>query len=208
MKAILYDWGGFNVWLFHLINDVHSARLDRTMQLGTAIGDHVHFPLYMAMLCATAVIVVGRSRKQDGMTWILAIGVVASAYNMDGWFLAWIKPYLDFPRPLLALPSGTVHAVGEIQLHHSLPSGHSSFVMLCAASIWPLLNKPGRYLAAIVVFWVGVSRISLGDHFPADVLAGYLSSLLIVLAVRAFLQRLIRSDRRTDLHNSVTTPQI
>jgi membrane-associated phospholipid phosphatase len=192
MKAILYDWGGLNVWLFHLVNDVHGALLDQVMLLGTAVGDHAHFQLYVAMLGVTAVLVAGRDPRQDAWPWLLAMAVFASAYNLDGWLLDWIKPYLDFPRPPLALPLGTVHVVGEVQLHHSLPSGHSSFAMLCAASIWPVLERPGRYLAVMMVFWVGVSRISLGVHFPADVLAGYLSSLLIVLGTRAFLRRSMR----------------
>jgi len=192
MKAILYDWGGLNVWLFHLINDVHSALLDQVMLLGTSIGDHAHFPLYVALLGVTAVLVAERGPRRHAMTWLLAIGVFTFAYSLDGWFLGWLKPYLDFPRPPLALPLGSVHVVGEIQLHYSLPSGHSSFAMLCAASIWPVLNRPGRYLAIMMVLWVGASRISLGVHFPADVLAGYLSSLLIVLGVRALLQRLAK----------------
>ena len=192
MKAIFYDWGGLNIWLFRLINDVHGALLDQLMLLGTAMGDHTHFQLYIAILGVTAVVVAGHDPKRHALTWLLAIGVFAVAYNLDGWFLGWIKSYLDFPRPPLALPSGAVHVVGEIQLHHGLPSGHSAFAMLCAASIWPALNRPGRYLAAMMVLWVGVSRVSLGAHFPADVLAGYLSSLLIVLGVRAFLRHLIR----------------
>jgi membrane-associated phospholipid phosphatase len=192
MKAIFYDWGGLNVWLFHLINDVHSALLDPVMLLGTAMGDHTHFQLYVALLGVIAVLVAGRDPRRLAWPWLLAVGVFTAAYNLDGWFLGWLKPYLDFPRPPLALPLGAVHIVGEVQLHHSLPSGHSSFAMLCAASIWPVLNRPGRYLAVMMVLWVGVSRISLGDHFPADVLAGYLCSLLIVLGVRALLQRLVR----------------
>lgn len=194
MKAILYDWGGLNVWLFHLVNDVHSALLDQIMLLGTALGNHTHFPLYVALLGVTAVFVAGRAPGRHAWSWLLALAVFAAAYNLDGWCLGWLKPYLDFPRPPLALPMGAVHVVGDVQLHHSLPSGHSSFAMLCAASVWPVLKRPGRYLAVIMVLWVGVSRISLGDHFPADVVAGYLSSLLIVLAVRALLRRLTKPD--------------
>lgn len=193
MKAVFYDWGGLNIWLFHLINNVHNAVLDQFMLLGTAMGDHTHFQLYIAILGVTAVVAAGRDPGRHALIWLLAIVVFAVAYNLDGWFLGWIKPYLDFLRPPLALPSGTVHVVGEIELHHSLPSGHSSFAMLCAASIWPALNRPCRYVAAMMVLWVGVSRVSLGAHFPADVLAGYLSSLLIVLATRVCLRPLIRS---------------
>ena len=192
MKSILYDWGGINVWLFHLVNDVHGAFLDRVMLLGTAVGDHERFPLYAALLGVTAVLAAGRDPKREAWPWLLVLAVFAAAYTLDGWCLHWLKPYLDFPRPPLALPLGAVHVVGEVQLHHSLPSGHSSFAMLCAASVWPVLNRPGRYLAFMMVVWVGVSRVSLGDHFPADVVAGYLSSLLIVLTVRASMCRIVR----------------
>jgi membrane-associated phospholipid phosphatase len=192
MKPILYDWGGLNIWLFHLVNDVHGTLLDQFMLLGTAIGDHTHFQLYVALLGVAAVLVSARDPKGHAWPWLLALAVFTAAYNLDGWFLEWLKPYLDFPRPPLALPKGTVHVVGHLQLYYSLPSGHSSFAMLCAASIWPVLNRPGRYLAVMLVLWVGISRVSLGDHFPADVVAGYLSGLLIVLAVRALFRRLVK----------------
>jgi membrane-associated phospholipid phosphatase len=41
------------------------------------------------------------------------------------------------------------------------------------------------------VLWVGVSRMSLGAHFPADVAAGFLSSLIVVLLVHAAIQKLM-----------------
>jgi len=46
------------------------------------------------------------------------------------------------------------------------------------------------------VLWVGLSRISLGAHFPADVLAGYLSSLAVVLLVYAGVQQLQQNASR------------
>ena len=190
MKAILYDWGGLNVWLFHLINDQHGTLLDQFMLLGTELGDHAHFQLYAALLGMLAMLAAGRSPARAAWPWLLALAVFACAYNLDGWLLGWLKPWLDFPRPPLALPAGTVHVVGEIQLHHSLPSGHSSFAMLCAASVWPVLGRPGRALASMMVIWVGASRVSLGMHFPADVLAGFLSSMLIVILVRMLLLNL------------------
>lgn len=99
----------------------------------------------------------------------------------------------DFPRPPLALPIETVHIVGEAEYHHSLPSGHSSFAMLIVASIWPVLFFPWqKYLAVIFVLLVGISRVSLGAHFPADVLAGWLSSLVIVLGVRWGIEKIMR----------------
>ena len=192
MKEILYDWGGLNVWLFHAINNIHGELLDRLMLLGTALGGHSNFPIYLALVALAATIAVGRTDRYDSATakrWLAVLAVFSVAYVLDGWLLGWLKPLLDFPRPPLALP-GTVIVVGTPEYHHSLPSGHSSFAMLVGASLWPALGRNAKAAAALFVLWVGLSRISLGAHFPADVLAGFLSSLLLVLLVRAGIKQL------------------
>ena len=194
LKTFLYDWGGLNVWLFHAINAVHGSLLDAFMQLGTAVGGHANFPLYLGIAALIGYRSAGRSsdESRQAVLWLGVLTVFSVAYVLDGWLLGCLKPYLDFPRPPLALPIGSVIVVGQPELHHSLPSGHSSFAMLVAASFWPLLDKPQRILMGLFVLWVGLSRISLGAHFPADVAAGFLSSLLLVLLVRFLSARLSR----------------
>jgi signal peptidase II len=125
------------------------------------------------------------------VNWMSVITVFSIAYLLDGWFLGYLKPLLDFPRPPLALLPGTVNVVGTPEYHHSLPSGHSSFAMLVTASLWPVLNRGWRIAGAIFVLWVGTSRISLGAHFPADVMAGFLSSLAVVLIVHVAIRKLM-----------------
>jgi membrane-associated phospholipid phosphatase len=191
MKAVFYDWGGINVWLFHLINNIRFDALDSVMLAGTAFGAHQLFYIYVAILSLAAVIAVSRTPidnptryRSQTLLWISTVAVFCIAYALDGWLLGILKPLLDFPRPPLALPAGTLHIIGRPEYHHSLPSGHSSFAMLVTASLWPVLNRGQRAVGMLFVIWVGVSRISLGAHFPADVLAGWLSSLIIVLMVR------------------------
>lgn len=182
MKAMLYDWGGLNVWLFHAINDIRGSLLDSFMLLGTALGDHALFPLYIALIALFA-LSAGQRKEQ----WIGAIAVFSCAYVLDGLLISTLKPLLDFPRPPLALPAGTLHIIGAPEYHHSTPSGHASFAMLCIASLWPMLDSRLRIAGAAVVLWVGISRVSLGAHFPADVLAGFISSLAVVLLVRSLV---------------------
>jgi membrane-associated phospholipid phosphatase len=207
MKEIFYDWGGANVWLFHAINDIRFAWLDKVMLLGTSLGDHALFPLYLVMLTLLALVVVNVPVQDPGrykalvMRWMTVIAVFSLAYLLDGLLLGVLKPLLDFPRPPLALPPGTVHIVGIPEFHHSLPSGHSSFAMLVTASLWPVLNRMWRVAGAVFVLWVGISRISLGAHFPADVGAGFLSSLIVVLLVYVAIQKLIlwTANRKIDI---------
>lgn len=67
------------------------------------------------------------------------------------------------------------------------PSGHAQHAM----SVWGMIAvyyKKQKWLAvvcAILIFMVGVSRLSLGSHFPHDVLLGWLiGALLLWLFVR------------------------
>jgi len=195
LKEILYDWGGANVWLFHVINNVRGDYLDGFMLLGTRIGSHVLFPFYLAAAFVVALLVVGRALRHDrlpgqqlGLFWLGAFAVFSLGYVADGAFLMWIKPFLDFPRPPLTLEPGSLHILGEPEFHHSLPSGHASFAMLVGASFWPVAGKARPVLVAFVL-WVGISRISVGAHFPADVLASWLTALPVVLLVRAIVSR-------------------
>jgi len=199
MKEIFYDWGGANVWLFHAINDIRADYLDKFMLLGTGLGEHAVFPIYLGLTALVALFVFVKTPIQDSTRyqaqatrWMAVIAVFSIAYYLDSLLIGALKPLLDFPRPPLALPLGTVHIIGEPEYHHSLPSGHSSFAMLVVASLWPILTRWGRVTGVFFVLWVGISRVSLGAHFPADVMAGFLSSLAVVLLVYASLQALIR----------------
>jgi membrane-associated phospholipid phosphatase len=190
MKEIIYDWGGLNVALFHAINGTHSGFIDSFMQLGTALGGHSNFSLYLSLLVVTAFVALARMPVQEAviqqkiaLRWLAVITVFSIGYVVDGWLISALKPMLDFPRPPLALPDGSVHVVGDAELHHSLPSGHASFAMLVVASMWPLFKRWWKVAGIFFVLWVGISRISLGAHFPADVMAGFLLSLIVVMLV-------------------------
>lgn len=198
MKAIFYDWGGGNVWLFHAINDIRFFWLDKLMLLGTRLGDHGLFPFYLGLLTLLALVRVNLSGADAAHyriqvnRWLAVITVFSLAYLLDGMLLAVLKPYFDYPRPPLALPLGSVHVIGTPEYHHSLPSGHASFAMLITASLWPVLSRNWRVAGVLFMFWVGVSRISLGAHFPADVVAGFLSTLIVVLLVYVVIRWLMR----------------
>ena len=210
LKEILYDWGGANVWLFHVINNVRGDSLDGFMLLGARISSHVFFPFYLAAAFIVALIVVGRALRHDrslgqqlGLFWLGAFAVFSLGYVADGAFLMWIKPFLDFPRPPLALGQGSLHILGEPEFHHSLPSGHASFAMLVGASFWMVAGKVGRPILVAFVLWVGISRISVGAHFPADVLAGWLTALPLVLLVTMIVNRCLsrlHETRREESH--------
>lgn len=172
-KTVLYDWAGGNLWLFHAINAQPPTWLDHAMWLASCVGDYRNFPLVLG----TWLLAIWQwQRKGDakgaarGMLQAqrFAFGAMVALLLAGG-----IKLALDLPRPITALGPGFVRVLGDSDTHFSLPSGHATFIMLLAASVWPLSAWSVRWGLIALVIWVGVSRVWLGAHFPADVVAGY-----------------------------------
>lgn len=193
MREIFYDWGGLNILLFHAINNIRGGFVDGFMQLGSFLGDHTLFPVYLGLVALTAMAKISHAPVAEtrirAIVWLGVAAVFTLCYAIDGPLVNWLKTALDFPRPPAVLPPESLHVIGSPEYRRSLPSGHSVFAMTVVASLWPILNRYGRIGLAIFVLWVGISRVSLGAHFPADVLAGYLAGLAVVLIVSLTIRR-------------------
>lgn len=63
----------------------------------------------------------------------------------------------------------------------SFPSGHSTNAATVYGCVARMLNRRSAWIAAgIIMFVVGFSRVSVGAHFPTDVLCGWGMGLFIV----------------------------
>jgi membrane-associated phospholipid phosphatase len=84
-----------------------------------------------------------------------------------------IKHYFDYPRPL-AILGNSVIVVGPTLQTHGFVSGHTLTAFLVAALIFYSYQTRWVFCAVLVATLVGVSRIMVGAHWPADVLIGAL----------------------------------
>lgn len=97
--------------------------------------------------------------------------------------LAWqglnklIAGLVDRPRP-----SMSQIGVKELIFHRpdtSFPSDHSAFLMALTVSFYLLgMRKLGHLFLAITLL-VGIARVGIGVHFPADILAGWLIGTVV-----------------------------
>lgn len=102
---------------------------------------------------------------------------------MSGILIACFKQFFSDPRPAGVLAQTDFHIIGDVLKRYSFPSGHTTtafamagFIMLTFASL------PLRIFVLALAILAGVSRISVGAHWPEDILAGAPLGLMIAYA--------------------------
>jgi undecaprenyl-diphosphatase len=142
-----------------------------------------------APVCVIAAGVVGYGLTQHNMRLAIS-GAIIPLTLIVGTVL---KMIFERARPM------TEYAL-NMKIHtFSFPSGHSTGSTvaygLLAYLAFIKLPAPWNYIAAIVLglipFFVGISRVYLGAHFPTDVVAGWILGLValsvIILVIRPIL---------------------
>lgn len=188
-KHLFYDWNGLNVAWFGMINHATPDWLAPLAHVGSALGSYWGGPF---LLIALSLWSWRLNTATEPPTAALVVQTQVQRFAL-GLALAWLsvaalKLIVDIPRPLAALPD-MVRIIGEPELQYSFPSGHAAYSMLVAATLWPLLARRFRALLVAWLAWVGWSRIAVGAHFPADVLAGFLIGWLSVGVARFALTK-------------------
>jgi membrane-associated phospholipid phosphatase len=107
-------------------------------------------------------------RKRPDIVWAgLLAGIVAAIISTS------LKYFTGILRPPAIIDSGLIHITGPVLIHHSFPSGHTVTIFtLAGILIFYFRSVFVRISLIFLAVMVGISRIAVGVHWPADVLAG------------------------------------
>ena len=161
--------------ILHLIEKIRTPVLDEIMLKLTALGDEI--PLIVVALLFFWCI---DKRKAY---YIISIGFLGLLTNQ------FLKMLCRVPRPWLRDPGlHTVEAAKEGAGGYSFPSGHSQNSVGIFGGIAAIeKNKFVRILSVVVCILVPFTRLYLGVHTPADVLAGSAMAVALILIMRPLI---------------------
>ncbi len=177
------DYVNFQTEAFLFIN--HALKTDSNFWLNvTQLGDAmILFPLLSFLI------------PRYPQLWAALFGAVplSAVLSHAG------KSFFSTPRPAAVLDQQSFTILGDtLTAHNSLPSGHTITIFAAVTVVLAvLLSQPEKkhhyfwlLLGVFVAFFIGVSRVAVGAHWPLDValgaVLGYLGGLSGVVLTQRY----------------------
>ena len=159
----------------YFLENLRTPVLDKFMLAVTYLGDEIAF-LVIAMILYWCV------DKRKGY-YVLSVGFIGTITNQ------FMKLCFRVPRPWVKDPEFTIlEQAREAATGYSFPSGHTqSSVGTFGSVAHSTKNKLIRVLAIIVAVLVPFSRMYIGVHTPADVLAAAGIALVLIFVLRPLI---------------------
>ena len=152
--------------IFLFVNGLGDPRLDWALGFATHFGQ----PVILGVLLLAGVFFWDRRHwRIRGAFFAVNLLMLEAATQL-------FKGMVMRPRPFEAFPEMTVRVLFDLPQSASFPSGHAAASFAVALLLVRVYGKKLRifYLAA---FWIALSRIYVGVHYPSDVAAGALLGL-------------------------------
>ncbi len=152
-------WGAkLNLPLFHWFNDLSRYTGEALWAHLTLLGDGV---------VGLVLVLPFIGRRPDIVRAMMVAALLATIWAVG------LKALVGAPRPAALLPSEAITIIGPVLKQFAFPSGHTTTIFTLAGVL--CFHTPSgalRLLLLVFAVVVGCSRMVVGAHWPADVLAG------------------------------------
>jgi undecaprenyl-diphosphatase len=157
----------------YFLEKLRMPGLNEFMLAVTQLGEETAF-LMLAMIFFWCV------DKKRGYL-LLTVGFLGTMANQ------FMKLWFRVPRPWVLDPNFTIlEAARDAAAGYSFPSGHTTSAVAVFGSIAVTAkNKKIAWTCVLLAVLVGLSRMYIGVHTPADVLVGALTSIVLILALKS-----------------------
>ena len=192
MKHVIYDWLGLNKAIFTSVNYITNLGalpyffiiISKPFELVAFISYYIIILLYTLLKLKR-----GEYKYIQYLKIFNELIKIGSMYACIGLFYAFLKYTIDMPRPYCATTNFlSINNFEHTRCLSSFPSAQTAMAVFMYYVSFGYLNKTCKILGCLIIFLVGVSRISLAMHFPADIVYSLLIALLICKCVEKILQ--------------------
>lgn len=163
--------------LFRMINNLGKQYTDLN-PFFVFIAEYMIFFLVLAVL----MFLFSRSNENRIMVICAFIALVISEIlaKIAGQFHSNYQPFAELPN---------VNKLVEKAVNNSFPSDHTIIFFSFCITFW-LFKRGWGFLWGILAVLVGISRIWVGVHYPADVLVGAIISIVSAMIVYKIVLKL------------------
>lgn len=179
---------GLNLAIFKVINGMahQNAMLDKLMIFMSEYGPDI-FMISLALL-----FIMGLAKKNSRMRGISVDTFIIIVLNL---FIGYVIGAIWYiPRPFV---NNKVNLLIPHTMDASFPSDHAVGTMSIAVGISKNSKIYGVLLTMLSIL-VGISRVFVGHHYPADVIGGY-----AIVFITNFLYNRFLSTKVQDIYFSI-----
>ncbi len=157
-----------NLVLFRLINNLANKNvfLDKIMIVSSK------YVIYLYALLVGLYLIIGYAGKNKKAKKIVMPIILLLSINFILTFI--IGTIWYEPRPFVHY---TVNLLYTHKSNASFPSTHSVGAMTIALGVNNKTRRLGKFLIVLAII-VGISRVYVGQHYPFDVLGGFLLAII------------------------------
>jgi membrane-associated phospholipid phosphatase len=191
VKYLIYDWLGLNQKLFTYLNNITNLGIaPYWLNIMSNFFDIFVFSLYFILTFIYKIYYL-RGDNFDYQKYIanfkqlIQVGFI---YACIGIIYTLMKYGINLPRPYCSLEHfSSISNFANVRCLSSFPSAHTAVAFMISYLFFPYLNFFGRIMTCLMVLAVGLSRIALAMHYPADIVYSIAIAYIICKTVDKIL---------------------